>query len=77
MHPISIVEIEVSPTSYEDETRNVIATAAELDVAVAGYSYVLSAHPSPVIPHPRIDRPLGQGLLSGAVTQDLDREHRS
>ena len=55
-HPIAIVEIEVSPTSYEEETKRgkiansrgasrtrliivlVIAAAAELDIAVAGYS---------------------------------------
>ncbi|KAJ8502137.1 hypothetical protein ONZ51_g229 [Trametes cubensis] len=38
VHPIAIVEIEVSPTSYEEETKRVIAAAAELDIAVAGYS---------------------------------------
>ncbi|KAI9067114.1 aldo/keto reductase [Trametes sanguinea] len=38
VHPISVVEIEVSPTSYEDETKKVLATAEELGVAVAGYS---------------------------------------
>ncbi|KAI0334954.1 aldo/keto reductase [Cubamyces sp. BRFM 1775] len=38
VYPISIVEIEVSPTSYEEETKKVIATAAELGLAVAGYS---------------------------------------
>jgi len=38
IHPISIVEIEISPFSYEQHTRDVIATAKELGVAVAGYS---------------------------------------
>ncbi|KAI0772528.1 aldo/keto reductase [Trametes elegans] len=38
VHPIAIVEIEISPTSYEEETKKVIATATELDIAVAGYS---------------------------------------
>ncbi|KAH7889301.1 aldo/keto reductase [Phlebopus sp. FC_14] len=38
VHPISVVEIEISPWSYEEETRNVIATAKELGIAVAGYS---------------------------------------
>ncbi|KAI0643982.1 aldo/keto reductase [Trametes meyenii] len=38
IHPISVVEIEVSPMSYEEETKKVIATAAELDIAVAAYS---------------------------------------
>lgn len=54
IHPISIVEIEISPWSYEEETKNgeqgyillnnnligcpVIATAKELGIVVAGYS---------------------------------------
>ncbi|KZT44066.1 Aldo/keto reductase [Sistotremastrum suecicum HHB10207 ss-3] len=38
VHPISIVEIEVSPWSYEEETKKVIATAEELGIAVAAYS---------------------------------------
>ncbi|KDQ60704.1 hypothetical protein JAAARDRAFT_31679 [Jaapia argillacea MUCL 33604] len=38
VHPIAAVEIEVSPWSYEDETRKVIATAKELDVTVVAYS---------------------------------------
>ncbi|KAF8552019.1 Aldo/keto reductase [Imleria badia] len=38
VHPISVVEIEVSPFSYERQTRDVIATAKELGVAVAAYS---------------------------------------
>ncbi|KAN0087975.1 NADP-dependent oxidoreductase domain containing protein [Tylopilus felleus] len=38
VHPISIVEIEISPFSYEQHTRDVIATAKDLGVAVAGYS---------------------------------------
>lgn len=40
VHPIAAVEIEVSPWSLEDETKKVIATAAELGVAVVAYSYV-------------------------------------
>ncbi|KAG9085992.1 hypothetical protein FRC07_013233 [Ceratobasidium sp. 392] len=35
---IAAVEIEVSPWSYEEETRRVIATAAELGTIVAAYS---------------------------------------
>ncbi|KAG8749954.1 hypothetical protein FRC12_013138 [Ceratobasidium sp. 428] len=35
---IAAVEIEVSPWSFEDETRKVIATAAELGTIVAAYS---------------------------------------
>ncbi|KAF8510883.1 aldo/keto reductase [Hysterangium stoloniferum] len=38
VHPIASVEIEVSPWSYEDETRKVIATSTELKVAVLAYS---------------------------------------
>ncbi|KAI6005525.1 aldo/keto reductase [Pisolithus albus] len=38
VHPISVVEIEISPWSYEEETKNVIATANELGIAVAGYA---------------------------------------
>lgn len=38
VHPIAAVEIEVSPWSLEDETKKVIATAAELGVAVVAYS---------------------------------------
>ena len=34
------IEIEASPWSLEDETKAVLAAAAELDVAVLGYSYV-------------------------------------
>ena len=37
---IAAVEIEVSPWSYEEETKKVIATAQELGVAVVAYSYV-------------------------------------
>ncbi|VDB82813.1 unnamed protein product [Peniophora sp. CBMAI 1063] len=35
---ITAVEIEVSPWSYEDETKKVIATCAELDIAILAYS---------------------------------------
>ncbi|KIJ16831.1 hypothetical protein PAXINDRAFT_168286 [Paxillus involutus ATCC 200175] len=38
IHPISVVEIEISPWSYEPEAKEVIATAKELGVAVAAYS---------------------------------------
>ncbi|KIK23398.1 hypothetical protein PISMIDRAFT_679360 [Pisolithus microcarpus 441] len=38
IHPISVVEIEISPWSCEEETKNVIATANELGIAVAGYA---------------------------------------
>ncbi|KAG8939270.1 hypothetical protein FRC04_006734 [Tulasnella sp. 424] len=36
--PIAAVEIEVSPWSYEEETKKVIATCAELKIPVAAYS---------------------------------------
>ncbi|KZT11235.1 Aldo/keto reductase [Laetiporus sulphureus 93-53] len=38
VHPISVVEIEISPWSYEEETKKVIATTKQLGIAVAGYS---------------------------------------
>jgi len=38
VHAIAAVEIEVSPWSYEDETKKVIAIAKELDIAVVAYS---------------------------------------
>ncbi|KAF8524898.1 aldo/keto reductase [Hysterangium stoloniferum] len=38
VHPIASVEIEVSPWSYEDETRKVIATSIELKVPILAYS---------------------------------------
>jgi len=38
IHPIAAVEIEVSPWSYEEETKKVIATAGELGIAVLAYS---------------------------------------
>ncbi|KAI0796124.1 aldo/keto reductase [Abortiporus biennis] len=38
VYPISVVEIEVSPWSYEDETKKVLATAEELGIAVAAYA---------------------------------------
>ncbi|KAN0087654.1 NADP-dependent oxidoreductase domain containing protein [Tylopilus felleus] len=38
VHPISVVEIEVSPFSYEPQAQEVIATAKELRIAVATYS---------------------------------------
>ncbi|KAI0773743.1 aldo/keto reductase [Fomes fomentarius] len=38
VHPIALVEIEVSPMSYDEKTKKVLATAEELGVAVAAYS---------------------------------------
>jgi len=38
VHPIAAIEIEISPWSYEEETKKVISTANELGVAVVGYS---------------------------------------
>lgn len=38
VHPIAAAEIEVSPWTYEEETRKVIAAAKELDVSVVAYS---------------------------------------
>lgn len=38
VHPITMVEIEVSPWSIEEETKKVLATAEELGIAVAAYS---------------------------------------
>lgn len=37
--PVALVEIEISPFAYEQQTKDVIATAKELGIAVAGYSY--------------------------------------
>ncbi|EIM92841.1 aldo/keto reductase [Stereum hirsutum FP-91666 SS1] len=36
--PIASVEIEISPFSYEDETKKVVETCKELGIAVVGYS---------------------------------------
>ncbi|KAG8947853.1 hypothetical protein FRC04_010211 [Tulasnella sp. 424] len=36
--PIAAVEIEVSPWSYEEETKKVIATCADLKIPIAAYS---------------------------------------
>jgi pyridoxine 4-dehydrogenase len=38
VHPITAVEIEVSPWEYGEEARKVIATAEELGIAVIAYS---------------------------------------
>lgn len=38
VHSIVSAEIEVSPWSMEEETKNVLATAQELGVAVFAYS---------------------------------------
>ncbi|KAJ3538653.1 hypothetical protein NM688_g6487 [Phlebia brevispora] len=40
VYPITMVEIEVSPWSIEEETKKVLATAQELNIAVAAYSQV-------------------------------------
>ncbi|KAI0055712.1 aldo/keto reductase [Artomyces pyxidatus] len=37
-HPIAAVEIEVSPWSYTQETKDVLATCEELGIAVIAYS---------------------------------------
>ncbi|KAG1877853.1 Aldo/keto reductase [Suillus subalutaceus] len=39
VHPITAVEIEVSPWEYGEEAKKVIATAEELGIAVVTYSY--------------------------------------
>jgi len=38
VHPITAVEIEISPWSYGDEVKDVIATSAELGISVIAYS---------------------------------------
>jgi pyridoxine 4-dehydrogenase len=38
IYPISVAEIEVSPFEYGEQQRKVIATAAELNIAIAAYS---------------------------------------
>jgi len=38
IHPIALVEIEISPWSYEEETRKVIQAGEELGVTTLGYS---------------------------------------
>ncbi|KAH9929049.1 aldo/keto reductase [Epithele typhae] len=38
IHPVSVVEIEVSAWSYEEETKKVIAAAQELGIVIAAYS---------------------------------------
>ncbi|KZT67695.1 Aldo/keto reductase [Daedalea quercina L-15889] len=38
VHPISVVEIEISIWSYEEQTKKVIAAASDLGVAITGYS---------------------------------------
>ncbi|KZT26310.1 aldo/keto reductase [Neolentinus lepideus HHB14362 ss-1] len=38
VHPITAVEIEVSPWAYEEEQKKVIAAAQELNITVAAYS---------------------------------------
>ncbi|KAI0736258.1 aldo/keto reductase [Fomitopsis betulina] len=53
VHPIAVVEIEVSIWSYEDRTKEVIETARELGVSIAAYSRVLG--------------PLGHGFLTGQL----------
>jgi len=38
VHPIAIVEIEVSPWSYEEETKKFLQVAKELNITVAAYA---------------------------------------
>ncbi|KLO12597.1 Aldo/keto reductase [Schizopora paradoxa] len=38
VHPIAIVEVEISPWAYDEKTREVVAAAKELGVAVCAYS---------------------------------------
>jgi len=38
IHPVTAVEIEVSPLWFEEKAKKVIATAAELGISVVGYS---------------------------------------
>ncbi|KAJ7451038.1 aldo/keto reductase [Mycena latifolia] len=38
IHPVTAVEIEISPFSYEENQKKVIATAAELGISVLAYS---------------------------------------
>ncbi|KAF5367490.1 hypothetical protein D9758_003748 [Tetrapyrgos nigripes] len=38
IYPITVAEIEVSPFEYGEQQKRVIATAAELNIAVAAYS---------------------------------------
>lgn len=40
IHPVAAVEIEISPWSYEEETKAVIVTAQDLDIPVIAYSFV-------------------------------------
>ncbi|KAJ7508514.1 aldo/keto reductase [Mycena galericulata] len=61
VYPVTAVEIEISPFSYEDSEENqkkVIATAAELGISVIAYS------------------PLGRGVLAGKVKSAADMEGR-
>lgn len=39
VYPVTAAEIEVNLWSYESETKKVIDTARELDIAVFAYSY--------------------------------------
>ncbi|KAI0637675.1 aldo/keto reductase [Trametes polyzona] len=63
VYPIARVEIEISPTSYAEETKRVIATCAKLDIAVAGYSCATPKAERTMY------RPLGHGLLTGHITK--------
>jgi len=38
IYPIAAIEIEISPWSYEEEAKKVIATAKDLGVVVVAYS---------------------------------------
>ncbi|PIL36668.1 hypothetical protein GSI_00357 [Ganoderma sinense ZZ0214-1] len=56
VYPISVVEIQISPISYEEETKKVLAASAELNISVAAYS----------CPHFGF-YPLGHGLIAGKI----------
>jgi len=38
IHPIAIAEVEISPWAYDEKTRDLVATATELGIAVCAYS---------------------------------------
>ncbi|KAJ7226190.1 aldo/keto reductase [Mycena rebaudengoi] len=38
IHPVTAVDIEISPFSFEEQTKRVLATSAELGISVLGYS---------------------------------------
>ncbi|KAI0723565.1 aldo/keto reductase [Earliella scabrosa] len=72
VYPISIAEIEISPMSYEEETKKVIATAKELDVAIAAYSCVFITTYSESYQGSSALSPLGRGLTTGTIQTAAD-----